>query len=103
MYDIVFKNPTNCFVRRFAEPVKKRSKLVLPTPQISDAELEEVVKVGQASEYARQQAEESGPMDGASRALLSDYSMTPNLGGMRTPRTPATQDNILTVRWVSRR
>ncbi|KAI0237412.1 Cell division cycle 5-like protein [Lamellibrachia satsuma] len=80
---------------KFAEPIKKRSKLVLPAPQISDAELEEVVKVGQASEYARQQAEESGPLDGASRALLSDYSMTPNLGNMRTPRTPATQDNIL--------
>lgn len=30
---------------RFAEPEKKRSKLVLPAPQISDAELEEVVKV----------------------------------------------------------
>ena len=84
----------NC---RFAEPIKKRSKLVLPTPQISDAELEEVVKVGQASEYARQQAEESGPLDGASRALLSDYSVTPNLGGLRTPRTPAVQDNILMV------
>lgn len=27
---------------RFAEPVKKRSKLVLPNPQISDSELEEV-------------------------------------------------------------
>ena len=27
---------------RFAEPVRKRSKLVLPAPQISDAELEEV-------------------------------------------------------------
>ena len=26
---------------RFSEPVKKRSKLVLPAPQISDAELEE--------------------------------------------------------------
>ena len=30
---------------KFAEPVKKRSKLVLPEPQISEAELEEVVKV----------------------------------------------------------
>ncbi len=26
-----------------SEPVKKRSKLVLPAPQISDAELEEVI------------------------------------------------------------
>lgn len=32
------------------EPVKKRSKLVLPEPQISDQELEQVVKLGRASE-----------------------------------------------------
>lgn len=43
------------------EPVRKRSKLVLPAPQISDQELEEVVKLGIASEQARQQAEESAP------------------------------------------
>ncbi|XP_021355301.1 cell division cycle 5-like protein [Mizuhopecten yessoensis] len=79
----------------FQEPVKKRSKLVLPSPQISDAELEEVVKVGQASEYARQQAEESGTQDGASQALLQDYSLNPGSTNLRTPRTPALQDNIL--------
>jgi pre-mRNA-splicing factor CDC5/CEF1 len=32
------------------EPVKKRSKLVLPEPQISDRELQQVVKLGRASE-----------------------------------------------------
>lgn len=32
------------------EPVKKRSKLVLPEPQISDQELQQVVKLGRASE-----------------------------------------------------
>ncbi len=81
---------------RFAEPVKKRSKLVLPTPQISDAELDDVIKVGQASEYARQQAEESGG-DGATQGLLSDYSLTQSVDRLRTPRTPAVQDNILMV------
>ncbi|XP_013401217.1 cell division cycle 5-like protein [Lingula anatina] len=80
---------------KFAEPVKKRSKLVLPSPQISDQELEDVVKLGQASEYARQQAEEAGIQDGASKALLSDYSVTPNAANLRTPRTPAQQDTIL--------
>ncbi|XP_074646818.1 cell division cycle 5-like protein [Tubulanus polymorphus] len=80
---------------KFQEPVKKRSKLVLPNPQISDQELEEVVKVGQASEYARQQAEESGK-DGPSAHLLSDYTVTPTPGtALRTPRTPAIQDTIL--------
>nr|XP_039267244.1 cell division cycle 5-like protein [Styela clava] len=70
------------------EPVKKRSKLVLPAPQISDAELEEVVKLGQASEAAKQVVEEG---NAASDALLADYSVTPNVSAMRTPRTPMMQ------------
>ncbi|KAJ3610177.1 hypothetical protein NHX12_022271 [Muraenolepis orangiensis] len=77
-----------------AEFTKKRSKLVLPAPQISDAELEEVVKVGAASEVARQAAEESESGNSASSALLSEYSLT-NSAGLRTPRTPATQDKIM--------
>ncbi|XP_071957167.1 cell division cycle 5-like protein [Antedon mediterranea] len=77
---------------KMVEPVKKRSKLVLPSPQITDQELEEVVKLGQASEAARQLAEEGG---GASKTLLSDYSMTPGPGNLRTPKTPAQHDNVL--------
>ena len=78
-----------------ADSTKKRSKLVLPSPQISDAELEEVVKLGQASEEAKSFAgEDEG---GASQHLLADYSMTPSLGtpALRTPRTPANEDTIL--------
>ncbi|PVD28210.1 hypothetical protein C0Q70_10797 [Pomacea canaliculata] len=79
----------------FQEPAKKRSKLVLPAPQISDGELEEVVKLGLASEYARQQVEEAGREDSAAKGLLQDYSSTTNVAGLRTPRTPATHDSIL--------
>ncbi|XP_044070102.1 cell division cycle 5-like protein [Siniperca chuatsi] len=79
-----------------AEFTKKRSKLVLPTPQISDAELEEVVKLGVASEVARQAAEESESGNSASSALLSEYSITNTMTtGLRTPRTPTVQDRIL--------
>ncbi|KAG7273014.1 hypothetical protein CRUP_011898 [Coryphaenoides rupestris] len=79
-----------------AQFTKKRSKLVLPAPQISDAELEEVVKVGVASEVARQAAEESESGNSASSALLSEYSLTNNMSaGLRTPRTPAAQDKIM--------
>ncbi|XP_061822617.1 cell division cycle 5-like protein [Nerophis lumbriciformis] len=79
-----------------AEFTKKRSKLVLPAPQISDAELEEVVKMGVASEVARQAAEESEGANSASSTLLSEYSITNNMAtGLRTPRTPAAQDRIL--------
>jgi len=84
---------------RFAEPATKRSKLVLPAPQISDHELDDIIKVGQASELARQQAEDSGPGAGATNALLSDYSVATSerIANLRTPRTPAAQDNILMV------
>uniref|UniRef100_A0A8C1X0Q0 Cell division cycle 5-like protein n=1 Tax=Cyprinus carpio TaxID=7962 RepID=A0A8C1X0Q0_CYPCA len=78
-----------------SEFTKKRSKLVLPAPQISDAELEEVVKLGQASEIARQTAEESGITNSASSALLSEYNVTNNSMALRTPKTPAAQDKIL--------
>ena len=39
-----------------------------------------------------------GEEEGASKALLSDYSITPGTNlPMRTPRTPAQHDNILQV------
>uniref|UniRef100_A0A3Q3WJ40 Uncharacterized protein n=1 Tax=Mola mola TaxID=94237 RepID=A0A3Q3WJ40_MOLML len=79
-----------------AEFTKKRSKLVLPAPQISDSELEEVVKLGVASEVARQAVEECESGNSASSALLSEYTVTNNMtSGLRTPRTPAAQDRIL--------
>lgn len=78
-----------------SEFTKKRSKLVLPSPQISDMELEEVVKIGQASELARQTAEESGITNSASSTLLSEYNVTNNSIALRTPKTPAAQDRIL--------
>jgi len=78
------------------EPARKKSKLVLPEPHISDSELQQVVKLGRASEAAREVATESGTPQ-ASDALLADYSITP--GGVgRTPRTPApATDRVLQV------
>lgn len=67
------------------EPERKRSKLVLPTPQISDQELQQVVKLGRASEVAKEVAIESGIE--TNDALLADYSITPQVTA--TPRTPA--------------
>ncbi|XP_054163592.1 cell division cycle 5-like protein [Oppia nitens] len=76
------------------EPSKKRSKLVLPEPQISDAELEQVVKLGKASESAKETAEESG--NRASEGLLADYSITQSTAALRTPKTAAlSRDTIL--------
>ncbi|XP_050337173.1 cell division cycle 5-like protein [Bactrocera neohumeralis] len=67
------------------EPERKRSKLVLPQPQISDHELQQVVKLGRASEIAKEVAGESGVE--TTDALLADYSITPQVTA--TPRTPA--------------
>lgn len=69
----------------YAEPMKKRSKLVLPEPQISDQELQQVVKLGRASEIAKEVASESGIE--TTDALLADYSIAPTMAA--TPRTPA--------------
>lgn len=69
-----------------------------PLLKISDTELEEVVKVGQASEIARQTAEESGITNSASSTLLSEYNVTNNSIALRTPKTPAAQDRILQVK-----
>lgn len=62
-----------------SEPSRKRSKLVLPAPQISDLELEEVVKLGLASEQARQQAEEAGSTQTVTGQLLGNYQITPDI------------------------
>ncbi|XP_062201914.1 cell division cycle 5-like protein [Phragmites australis] len=72
------------------EAVTKRSKLMLPPPQISDHELEEIAKMGNAGDPAL--AEELGEGSAATRTLLASYSQTPRLGmtPLRTPqRTPA--------------
>ncbi|KAL6643581.1 hypothetical protein ACP70R_018347 [Stipagrostis hirtigluma subsp. patula] len=71
------------------EAVTKRSKLMLPPPQISDHELEEIAKMGNASDPF---AEELGEGSTATRTLLATYSQTPRVGmtPLRTPqRTPA--------------
>lgn len=73
------------------ETVRKRSKLMLPAPQISDHELEEIAKMGYASDLLVG-SEEFTEGSGATRALLANYSQTPRQGmtPLRTPqRTPA--------------
>ena len=79
------------------EPIKKRSKLVLPEPQIADIEMEQIVKLGKASEAARESVTSDmiGDSQRASDALLADYAVTPG-SNMRTPRTPMAQhDRVL--------
>ncbi|XP_075971478.1 cell division cycle protein 21 [Anticarsia gemmatalis] len=74
------------------QPARKRSKLVLPEPQVTDQELQQVVKLGRASEAARESAGGGGaaPTD----ALLGEYALTPAApAALRTPQQH--QDRIL--------
>ncbi|EGD78233.1 Cdc5l protein [Salpingoeca rosetta] len=74
------------------EPQRKRSKLVLPAPQVSDEELEELVKLGQTGVDALATMDESGPTG----ALLQDYRETPSISqAARTPKAPQGEDNLL--------
>ena len=73
------------------EAVRKRSKLILPAPRISDHELEEIAKMGYASDLLAGN-EELTEGSGATRALLANYAQTPRQGmtPLRNPqRTPA--------------
>jgi len=90
------ENDLPSFIGQQDEPQRKRSKLVLPEPQISDGELEQVVKLGKASQAAKEAASETGTL--ASQTLLNDYSLTSSANALRTPRTPASStDKILQV------
>eukprot|EP00903_Cladosiphon_okamuranus_P017919 g16490.t1 len=69
-------------------PIRRRTELSLPAPQVSDGELEELVKMG-----AQAQAHAAG---GSTSALLGDYSEAmPTPTPMRTPATPAGEDVVM--------
>ncbi|CAH7674955.1 pre-mRNA splicing factor component-domain-containing protein [Phakopsora pachyrhizi] len=73
--------------------ILKRRKLMLPEPQVGEAELEDIVKIGQAGETAKSLVEGDG--EGASQGLLGEYSTLQHARTARTPRTPAQADNIM--------
>ena len=78
------------------ETVRKRSKLMLPPPQISDQELDEIAKLGYASDLVG--SEELSEGSSATRALLPNYPQTPNQARtpLRTPqRTPASKGDTI--------
>ena len=84
--------------------MKKRSKLVLPAPQIGSGELEQIIKMGQAGERANSVAESGSDADPessrATSTLLSEYNVVSEqaLNTLRTPKQLATaQETILKV------
>lgn len=78
--------------REEEEQSAKRSKLILPAPQVTDQELEAISKISQRGELARElvMADEFGSTDG----LLGEYAETTSLlAATRTPNTTTVQAN----------
>ncbi|MED6204531.1 Cell cycle serine/threonine-protein kinase cdc5/MSD2 [Stylosanthes scabra] len=78
------------------ETVRKQTKLMLPPPQISDQELDEIARMGYANDLAG--SDELGEGSAATRALLANYAQTPGRGmtPLRTPqRTPASKGDAV--------
>jgi pre-mRNA-splicing factor CDC5/CEF1 len=67
-----------------AESIGRRRKLELPTAQVGEIELEDIVKIGQAGENAKSLVAGGGE---ASERLLSDYEGLERAKMARTPRT----------------
>jgi pre-mRNA-splicing factor CDC5/CEF1 len=76
---------------REAEQQSKRRTLNLPAPQVSEGELEEIVKMGMAGDRAIKAA---GEEDGGDRGLISNYTNMVGATPIRTPRAPAQEDHI---------
>jgi len=70
--------------------IRRRVPLSLPAPQVTDSDLEEIVKLGAAQGGG-------GGGEGATAGLLGDYRErgTPLATPMRTPRTVSGQDVIM--------
>lgn len=77
---------------REAEQSSKRRALQLPAPQVSESELEDIVKMGIAGERAAKMADEDE--DDSTRALVSNYSSIVGNAPIRTPRAPPQEDHI---------
>ncbi|XP_052113012.1 cell division cycle 5-like protein isoform X2 [Arachis duranensis] len=78
------------------ETVRKQTKLMLPPPQISDQELDEIARMGYANDLA--ESDEFGEGSAATRALLANYAQTPGRGmtPLRTPqRSPASKGDAV--------
>ncbi|EFR00151.1 hypothetical protein MGYG_09009 [Nannizzia gypsea CBS 118893] len=77
---------------REAEQSSKRRALVLPSPQVGETELEEIIKMGMAGERASKMAGEDG--NDGTRGLVGNYSTIVGNTPIRTPRAPPEEDRI---------
>ena len=77
---------------REAEQNSKRRALNLPAPQVSDGELEDIIKMGKMGEAANTMARESE--NDATRGFVNSYSTLNTGAPIRTPKAPEQEDHI---------
>lgn len=77
---------------RQAEQLSKRRQLVLPSPQVGEAELEEIVKMGLTGEDANKIAGASE--NESTKGLVGNYTNINAGQPIRTPRAPPTEDRV---------
>lgn len=77
---------------REAEQSSKRRALVLPSPQVSEGELEDIIKMGMAGDRASRTAGDEG--NDTTRGLMGKYSAIVGGTPIRTPRAAPEEDHI---------
>ena len=77
---------------REAEQSSKRRALNLPAPQVGEAELEDIVKLGMVGEQANRVAE-AGDNE-ATKGFVGNYTGVVGSTPIRTPRAPPQEDHI---------
>lgn len=77
---------------REAEQSSKRRPLNLPAPQVGEAELEDIVKMGMVGEQAHRLAKEGD--NEATKGFLGNYTAIVGGTPIRTPRAPPQEDHI---------
>lgn len=73
------------------EQIFKRRKLNLPQPQVGEAELEDIVKIGRSGQTVRDMV--GG--EGATGKLIGDYDALSKARTAKTPRTAPQEDNVM--------
>jgi len=77
---------------REAEQLSKRRALNLPAPQVSEGELEDIVKMGMVGEKANQMVV-AGENE-STKGLIGNYNSVNTGQPIRTPRAPPTEDRV---------
>ncbi|KAG0202925.1 Pre-mRNA-splicing factor cef1 [Mortierella sp. GBA30] len=75
------------------DSIMRRKKMVLPAPNVGEAELEAILKIGSVAEDAKALADESDIA--ATKNLVGTYKSAGTNLPTRTPRANATQDAIM--------